>query len=102
MSVQRRDVPRQTEKAFMAQVVEAAKLFGWLAWHPFLSKWSARGFPDIVLVRPPRVVFAELKSEKGKLTPDQERWLDLLGACPGVERYAWWPRDLDDVVAVLR
>lgn len=86
----------------MAQVVDAARLFGWAAYHPFLSIHSPRGWPDLALCRPPRLVLAELKSEKGKTTPDQERWLELLGGCDGVEVFLWRPSDFDTVMEVLR
>ena len=94
--------PKQTEKAFMAQVLEAARLFGWEAYHPWLSKFSPRGFPDLVLCRPPRLIFAELKTETGKVTGPQQRWLDLIGSCPAVAVYLWRPDDLDTIVGILR
>ena len=65
------------EKDFQRQVLELAKLYRWHAYHPALSKWSERGWPDLALVRPPRLVFAELKSESGKVTEHQERWLGV-------------------------
>jgi hypothetical protein len=91
-----------TEKAWMGQVVELASVLGWEHYHPWLSIHSARGWPDLALVRPPRLVLAELKAEKGKVTPAQNRWLGLLGRCNGVEVYLWRPSDLDYVVKVLR
>lgn len=63
---------------------------------------DGKGFPDLVLVRPPRVIFAELKSEKGSLALEQEDWFTQLCACDGVETYLWRPRDLDDIVKVMR
>ena len=39
--------------------------------------------PRLVLVRPPRVILAELKSETGKLTPEQRVWIVTLAACGG-------------------
>ncbi len=54
------------------------------------------------MVRPPRLVFAELKAERGRTTPHQERWLALLGACPGVESHLWRPSDLAHIAEVLR
>ncbi len=67
-----------TEKAFESQVKSLAKIFGWRYYHTWRSFHSPAGFPDVVMVRPPRLVFAELKSEKGKTTPEQEGWLEDL------------------------
>jgi hypothetical protein len=94
--------PAITEKEWQAQVLELAQLLGWEHYHPYLSIRSARGFPDLVLVRPPRILLVELKSEKGKLTPAQSRWLELLGRCPGVEVHTWRPSDWDAVTEILR
>ena len=55
-----------------------------------------------MLCRPPRLVFVELKSEKGKTTPAQDHWLELFGRCPGVEVYLSRPSELVRVVKVLR
>jgi hypothetical protein len=63
---------------------------------------DGKGFPDLVLARPPRVIFAELKTAKGKLGPEQENWLAALTACPGVEVYVWRPDQLDDIAQILR
>jgi hypothetical protein len=93
---------RISEKDFQRQVLELARLYRWHAYHPALSKWSERGWPDLALARPPRLVFAELKSETGKVTEHQERWLGLLRGCPGVEVFLWRPSDLERVAAVLR
>jgi hypothetical protein len=93
--------PAITEKDWMGQVLELASILGWECYHPWLSIHSPRGWPDLALCRPPRLILAELKSEKGKTTPAQDRWLDLLRACPGVETYLWRPSDLDAVRDVL-
>ena len=37
---------RIAEKDFQKQVLELAKLYRWHAYHPALSKWSERGWPD--------------------------------------------------------
>jgi hypothetical protein len=89
------------EKQFQAQVVELAGVLRWATYHPWLSVHSPRGWPDLALCRPPRLVLAELKSEKGKVTPAQDQWLELLGRCPGVEVYVWRPSDWDAVVECL-
>jgi hypothetical protein len=80
-------LPPLSEKEFQRQV---------------LSKWSERGWPDLALVRPPRLVFAELKRENGKTTEYQDRWLGLLRGVPGVEVFLWRPTDLEQIAVVLR
>ncbi len=92
---------RQTEKNFQAQVLELACLSGWLCFHPFDSRRSAPGFPDLCLVRPPLVLFVELKSEGGKLRPEQREWLELLSRCEGVEARLWRPGDWPEVEETL-
>jgi hypothetical protein len=94
--------PVVTEAQFLRQVLHLAALFSWRAYHPQLSKWSERGWPDVALVRPPRFVLAELKSEKGKITPQQQDWLDDLSRCPGVESFVWRPSDFEAIVEILR
>jgi hypothetical protein len=91
-----------SERDFQRQVLDLAKILGWQAYHPMLSKWSERGWPDLALCRPPRLLFAELKTERGRTTAYQDRWLALLGACPGVEVFLWRPSDLDRVAETLR
>ena len=95
-------LPPLSERAFQGQVLDLARIYRWTVYHPALSKWSERGWPDLALCRPPRLVLAELKRETGKTSPDQDRWLGMLGACPGVETYLWRPSDLDHIAEVLR
>lgn len=90
------------EKQFTQQVTDLAKQLGWATYHPYLSVRSTPGWPDIALVRPPRLILAELKTDKGKVSPHQEHWLDLLKACDGVEVYLWRPAHFDEIVRVLR
>ncbi len=91
-----------SEAAFQKQVVALSRLFGWADYHTQFSIRSAHGWPDLALCRPPRLVLAELKAEKGKLTLAQERWLDLLGQCPGVEVFCWRPADWETIEEALR
>lgn len=94
-------LPPQTERSWQGQVVEAAQLLGWRTYHTYDSRRSDAGFPDLVLVRRPRVIFAELKSDRGKLTDDQRAWLQALDGC-NVERYVWRPSDWPKVERILR
>ncbi len=90
-----------SEKGFACQVEQLAKLLGWAVYHSFLSVRSAAGFPDYVLVRPPRVIFAELKALGRKPTPAQEHWLGMLASCPFVEVFLWSPVDWDRIQQTL-
>lgn len=90
-----------SEKKLEGWVKELAKLFGYRYYHTWRSLHSPAGFCDCVLVRPPRLIFAELKSDRGKLTPEQEAWLDVLSRCPGVEVYLWKPDDFQDISDIL-
>ena len=94
-----------SEKAFMQMVIDAARLLGWRVYHTFDSRRSPEGFPDLVLVRDGRLVFAELKTERGKLSPSQQAWLAELEEVRyqrGIEVYTWRPRDWEQIERVLR
>ncbi|MEW6583441.1 MAG: VRR-NUC domain-containing protein, partial [Actinomycetota bacterium] len=54
-----------SEAAFQDQVVDLARLRGWLVYHTFDSRHSAAGFPDLILARGDRLVAAELKTQRG-------------------------------------
>ena len=92
-----------TEKQFMVDVMHYARLKGWLLYHTHRSDRSEPGFPDLVLVRSPRIVFAELKTERGRPTEDQALWLDELGRSGGatVEAHLWRPSDWVQIEMVL-
>lgn len=90
-----------SEKDFQAQVLDFARLSGWRCYHTHDSRRSAAGFPDLVLVRPPVVLFAELKSEDGRVRPEQHGWLAALEKCPGVVVRLWRPGDWPDVEEAL-
>jgi VRR-NUC domain len=93
-----------TEREFQRQVVDLARILGWdFIYHAQLAKWSEKGWPDLVLVRvrDHRLVFAELKTDKGKLTPRQEEVLAMLRAVSD-DVHVWRPSDLDAITTVLR
>ena len=41
-------------------------------------------------------------TEKGRVTPAQRLWLDVLGRCNEVETYLWRPSDWDRIVKTLK
>lgn len=83
-----------SEKTFQEQVIGAAQALGWPAvYHVHDSRRSAPGFPDLVRVHPKHgLIFRELKTERGRLTPDQHDWIDLLQHT-GHDAQVWRPRD---------
>lgn len=91
-----------TEDDLLRSVRELAQLRGWWCFHVLRSRGSEAGLPDLLLVRPPRVVFLELKRENGRLSAAQRSVLAFLGACPGVEALLIRPRDWERVEALLR
>ena len=88
-----------TEKQFQAKVIALAKKTGWLIYHTYDSRRSEAGYPDLTLVRD-RVIFAELKTRTGKLSPDQTVWIDRLKKA-GAEVYVWRPSQLNEIVKTL-
>jgi hypothetical protein len=102
--------PRYLERHFQATVIQLAETLNWKCCHFSDSRRSigngrmvgdrqAAGFPDLVLARKGRLIFAELKAAKGKLRPAQVEWLDVLQEVesethPHVLVRVWRPGDL--------
>jgi hypothetical protein len=97
------------ERPFQRQVIEWMRRYGWeliSANNDSRSIWWAtdRGLPDLIAVRPPRLLFAELKTEhvkRGNEPAHQQRWLRALQRCHGVEAYCWRPSDELDIKRIL-
>jgi hypothetical protein len=88
-----------SEAAAQSAIVELATLHRWRCFHPFDSRRSAGGWPDLALVRD-RFLVAELKREGEKPRADQVEWLNAL-AQAGVETYLWTLADLPEIQRVL-
>lgn len=113
-----------SEDDFLTQVIDLAHIYGWKVAHfrPAQTKhgWrtavsaEGKGFPDCVMVRDGQLIFAELKSEKGKVSEAQQEWLDLLNEVSDASRdyvydevrivhiYLWRPSDFDSIVEILK
>jgi hypothetical protein len=96
-----------TEAAFLIQVKTLAHHYGWSFHHAQPSvvgkRWittGSPGFPDIVMAHKVRgLIFAELKTAKGKTSEAQDYWLETLG--PHAECYLWRPCDIDYIATRL-
>ena len=107
-----------TEAQFQAAVIELAQINGWRVFHARKAQngkgaWrtpvaaDGAGFPDLVLVKD-RVIFAELKTNTGRVSPAQREWLDALAearvkahSTGVVDAVVWRPKDWDDILATL-
>jgi hypothetical protein len=100
-----------TETEWQQQVIQLAHLLGWKhnytrrsigKGHQWVTATSTVGWPDLTMWHEDqhRVIFAELKTEKGKLAPEQGVVLRSLAAA-GAEVYVWRPSDLDHVQETL-
>lgn len=114
------DMKAMTERDLQRNVVQLARDLGWgvsqaaatkvaaeaesygqpvppldgLVFHPRYSMGSEPGWPDLTLIRrrDQRLIFAELKTEKGRLHPRQEAVLELLSVFAA--NRSWWDDDL--------
>ena len=104
----------QSEAAFQRSVCNLAVRAGWtvmelpryvlrceLGHKVHWGRSVAAGWPDLVLLRPPRMIAWECKSATGKATPEQLAMLERLAAC-GYETAVIRPDDLDAIEEVLR
>jgi hypothetical protein len=109
-------VLRQSERDFMKAVIECAHWLGWKHWHDAATNapracWhcgrkstaprNAAGWPDLVLIRRPRLIVCELKRQGEKATSAQTAWLAEFAAC-GVETFCWTADDWPTIEKVLR
>jgi hypothetical protein len=91
------------EKEFQGAVVDLARHGGWCVHHTrtvriqgggYTSPGIDAGFPDLVLAHAEKgVIFAELKTDKGRTSAGQDRWLEVLRQA-GAEVYIWRPSQM--------
>lgn len=93
-------IPQTSEGDLLKCVLSLAKLYGWRTLHIRAARTAdgyttplqgdGVGWPDLLMVRNRRMIAAELKSEKGHTTHEQEIWLHELGLA-GAEVWCWRP-----------
>ena len=91
-----------TEKQLQSDIIRLAKAAGWKTYHTHDSRRSEFGYPDLTMVRRGRLIFAELKRELGKSTPEQSEWLEALSVVPRIEVFIWRPQDWTEIEGVLK
>lgn len=92
-----------TEAELQQLLTDAAHMHGWLVFHDHDSRRNARGFPDLVMVHGQRrrVLFLELKSDTGRLRPEQREWMAALDQCDTIGSAVVRPGDADQIIAYL-
>ena len=76
----RRTAALISEAVLEKNVIELAERLGWMVYsvrrsvRAIVNSHTGKGFPDLVLVRWSLVLFRELKSSRGRLTPEQKMW----------------------------
>jgi hypothetical protein len=76
------------------------KIYGLKWYHPFDSRHSVSGWPDVVIVGPGGVVYAELKTQRGRVSSAQREWITALEHA-GQAAFVWRPEDfLSGAIAI--
>lgn len=91
---------QMSERTWGLRFERMCRELGWAYYHTFNSQHSAGGYPDYHCIRGGDEFYAELKTEKGKLTAKQENWRDLLVGA-GNEWELYRPSDEDRVLERL-
>jgi hypothetical protein len=96
-----------SEATFQRWVISTARRNSWLVHHVHDSRkeeWGTdAGFPDLVLARGGRVLFVELKTNRGRPSTAQLKWWsELPNESDGDQQlYVWRPTDEAEIEKVL-
>lgn len=90
------------ERDFTKAIIDLAMCHRWLVHHTWDSRrTTGKGFPDIVMVRGGKVIWAELKaSDKSRRTDSQLAWADALLAA-GADYHLWTPSDMPQIEQII-
>ncbi|MDP2729104.1 MAG: VRR-NUC domain-containing protein [Dehalococcoidales bacterium] len=101
----------EKEEEFQSWVIDLAHTRGWLVAHFRTARtktgWrtavsaDGQGFPDLICSRGTITIYAEVKRQKGRLTPEQKLWLELLAQNPGNKCFVWRPSERKEIEEVL-
>jgi hypothetical protein len=108
-------LPPLREAAFQRQVIDLLHVHGWRVahfrgvrvqrknggvYHQTPVQGDGSGFPDVIAVRGGRIIVAELKCGRNRLTQEQKVWLDCFRLA-GVPAYEWRPELWAEIEKVL-
>ena len=100
-----------SEEQWQRQVEGALDAFGWWYFHipptvlvcphgTRIYRGIRKGIPDICAIRPPYMIWLELKTERGHVSAEQKRVMDMLRACGLIALHAR-PRDREQVLQLI-
>ena len=80
-----------TEAELQQAVIDLSRRAGFMHFHDNDPRRNRPGWPDLVLLHTTtgRLIFIELKSDKGRVSPEQHVWMRLLDMHHEV--YLWRP-----------
>lgn len=89
------------ERDFQRRITDLCNWLNLRWYHPNDSRRDKPGFPDLVIVGPAGLLFAEVKTDTGVVRDEQTAWLFGLQLA-GAEAHVWRPRDWPEVESRLR
>lgn len=104
---------RQSEATHQVKVINLLHKYGWLV-HAERPAWSKKGWStpiqgdpgwfDIAAIHPVKheVLLLELKTDSGKLSAFQEKWIMAANQCPGVKVLIVRPQDMAEFEERIR
>lgn len=96
-------LPPMSEDDFQRRILDYCQLRGLLVFHDNDSRRNVAGFPDLVIAGSRGVIYAELKTQTGRVSSDQEKWLLKLresGQIAAVWRPSQWPLIVERLDAI--
>ena len=91
-----------SEKQFQTHIRQYAENRGWLVYSiPDSRRCTSAGFPDLVLARNNTILFRELKTDKGRISKDQRKWIEIMKNA-GLSIEIWRPQQIKDIYRELK
>ena len=90
-----------SEKELQQWVIDLAKRTGWRVYFTWNSKHSPKGWVDLILIRGIFMLCLELKTEKGRVLPEQAATIRALSMVRRVEVDVIRPRHRDQLEKIL-
>jgi len=82
-----------TENGLKQVVLRMAYEKGWAVYHvpqSTMRNGGGKGYPDLTLARDKEVLWIELKTETGLLSPEQRAWSEALPAYHVIRPSSWY------------